>query len=98
MLSIRNPEFAQALYANLKERENTPGNYTKINAKNILRDKDVYDGYVSVQKDFIGNRPMIPVYDQNKASIEHDPGTEFKAKEALEELKDQSHRSVLISK
>ena len=37
MLSIRNPEFAQALYANLKDRENTPGQYTMINAENALR-------------------------------------------------------------
>ena len=34
MLSIRNPEFAQALYANLKDREKMPGNYTIVNAEN----------------------------------------------------------------
>ena len=90
MLSIRNPEFAQALYANLKDRENTPGDYTGINTKNALRDKDVYEGYTHNQEKLLeARRWMIPVFDENKATNEHDPGVEFSADNAFKDISKQ---------
>ncbi|MGD9889149.1 MAG: hypothetical protein AB7S56_07795 [Halothiobacillaceae bacterium] len=96
MLSIRNPEFAKALYANLKDREKERTAYTSINTKNILQNPQVFDGYKKGQKNYLdAGRPMVPIYDEEKAQKDHEPSADFVADNAFIEI---SNQSALISK